>query len=486
MPKKTGQKTPSTAVWWIRRDLRLEDNQALQAALENAGRVLPVFVIDPYLVQSSRMGQERLKFLWGGLRLLQRELRERGADLIIRRGDPIKVVPALVNESAASTVYAEEDFSPYARRRDRTVAEQVPLSLKPGLVIAHPEAISKADGGPYQIYSYYRKKWRKRLYPIPRDDVWDAPGRIKIPQGIPSDSIPETEFPLTEYFPPGHESAQDRLEMFTSGKDPAIYSYQEGRDRPDLQGTSRLSPYFHFGMLSARQALVEAQAAADQAGGEKQQKSVDTWVDELIWRDFYVSILYHFPHVVEGSFRENTQHISWQNDREDFQRWKEGKTGYPLVDAGMRQLLEMNWIHNRLRMVVASFLVKDLLIDWRWGETWFMKNLLDADLAANNGGWQWVAGTGTDAAPYFRIFNPVSQSQKHDPQGEYIKRFVPELQVVSPQYIHEPWTMSASVQVECGCVIGKDYPAPIIDHGLARERTLSVYRDAREANQSIN
>ncbi len=483
MPRRTEQKTPSTALWWIRRDLRLEDNQALQAARENADQVLPVFVVDPDLVHSQRMGQARLRFLWDGLRILQRDLRERGADVVIRKGDPVQIIPALVKECAASMVYAEEDFSPYARRRDRAVAEQVSLSLGPGLVIAHPDSISKADGGPYQIYSYYKKKWRKQYYPLPRNAVWGAPSRIEMPQGIPSDSIPQGDFTGRKNFPPGHHSARDRLAAFTSGQNPAILSYEEGRDRPDVQGTSRLSPYFHFGMLSARQALAEAQAAADRAGIEKHWKSVETWIDELIWRDFYFSILYHFPYVVEGSFRENLRHISWRNDRDDFQRWKEGKTGYPLVDAGMRQLLEMNWMHNRLRMVVASFLVKDLLIDWRWGEAWFMKNLLDADLAANNGGWQWVAGTGTDAAPYFRIFNPISQSQKHDPQGEYIKKYVPELRVVPTQSIHEPWSMTPSMQAECGCVIGKDYPAPIVDHGQARERTLAAYRKARETDQ---
>lgn len=476
-----GSEQPTTTLWWIRRDLRLEDNQALQAALDNAHLVLPVFVIDPHLVHSPRMGQERLGFLWDGLRALQQELQERGADLVIRKGNPVQVLPALVKESAARTVYAEEDFSPYARRRDQAVAEQVPLSLEPGLGIAHPESIFKAGGGAYQIYSYYKKKWRRQFFPLPGNDLWDAPHRFEMPQGVRSEPIPEGDYSSKEYFPPGHQAARDRILTFTSGLNPAIHSYTEGRDRPDLQGTSLLSPYFHFGMLSARQALVQAQAAAEQNDNAKSQNAVDVWVDELIWRDFYFSILYHFPHVVDGSFRDSLQHISWRNDRDDFQRWKEGKTGYPLVDAGMRQLLEMNWMHNRLRMVVASFLVKDLLVDWRWGEAWFMKKLLDADLAANNGGWQWVAGTGTDAAPYFRIFNPVSQSKKHDPQGKYIKKYVPELRDVPVQYIHEPWTMPANVQEECNCKIGKDYPALVVDHGQARERTLAVYREARES-----
>jgi deoxyribodipyrimidine photo-lyase len=244
-----------------------------------------------------------------------------------------------------------------------------------------------------------------------------------------------------------------------------------------------LSPYLHLGMISIRWLVSATEKALERTPDKSNAQSVETWLEELIWRDFYIATLYHFPHVLEGNFRNTYDPLVWNSDEEAFACWKEGKTGYPFVDAGMRQLLDTGWMHNRVRMVVASFLIKDLLIDWRWGETWFMKRLVDADLAANNGGWQWVAGTGTDAAPYFRIFNPISQSEKHDPQGDYIRRFVPELQEVPEAYIHQPWTMPLDLQKEKGCIIGEDYPQPLVDHSQARKRTLKAYREAREKSE---
>jgi len=234
-------------------------------------------------------------------------------------------------------------------------------------------------------------------------------------------------------------------------------------------------------MLSARQTIVAAYQAIDRADNEKSRRSAETWLDELIWREFYMCILYYFPEVLEVSFREKMRGIAWRNDEASFDAWCEGKTGYPVVDAAMRQLVQSGWMHNRGRMVVASFLVKDLLIDWRWGEAFFMQHLVDGDPAANNGGWQWSAGTGTDAAPYFRSFNPISQGKKHDPNGSYVRRWVPELVGVPNAYIHTPWTMSLMQQRESGCILGVDYPLPIVDHAVMRERTLQAYRAAREA-----
>jgi deoxyribodipyrimidine photo-lyase len=233
-------------------------------------------------------------------------------------------------------------------------------------------------------------------------------------------------------------------------------------------------------MLSARQALVAAYRALAAAPDGDAVKGAQTWLNELIWREFYVSILYHFPYVLDRSFRPNLQDIPWENDETSFAAWCAGRTGYPVVDAAMRQLVETGWMHNRARMIVASFLVKDLLIDWRWGENYFMQHLIDGDPASNNGGWQWTAGTGTDAAPYFRIFNPVLQGKRHDPRGAYVRRWVPELAGVPDRYIHVPWEMDAETQHASRCVIGRDYPAPIVDHRLARERTLEAYRSARE------
>jgi deoxyribodipyrimidine photo-lyase len=282
-------------------------------------------------------------------------------------------------------------------------------------------------------------------------------------------------------FSPGEAEAQRRLHAFAGGdEEGSIYLYASARDRTDLDGTSRLSPYLRFGMLSARQAVVSALSAREAAPHDGARRSAEAWLNELIWREFYTNILAHFPHVLEHSFRANLRGIAWENDEKAFAAWRQGRTGYPVVDAAMRQLVETGWMHNRARMIVASFLVKDLLIDWRWGEQFFMQHLLDGDSAANNGGWQWTAGTGTDAAPYFRIFNPTLQGKKHDPEGAYARRWVPELNRVPMRYMHEPWKMPPGMQQEAHCIVGQDYPAPIVDHAWARERALVAYRLARE------
>jgi deoxyribodipyrimidine photo-lyase len=480
-PNRSDKKT---TIWWIRRDLRLEDNQALSAAVEEGGGVVPLFIIDPQLVGSSRMGSHRMGFLWDGLRELRGSIQEKGADLVVKRGDPREVLPNFIKNTGAVRVYAEEDFTPYARSRDGQLQDKVPLTLTPGLTIAHPRDIRKSDGDPYQVYSYYMRKWKDRFLGGGYGDPLPAPSRIPYDADWDGEPIPEQPcLPGGIPFSAGEMEAGKRLRGFTSGKNHPIYSYDILRDRPDLNGTSMLSPYLHLGMISIRWLVSATEKALERTPDKSNAQSVETWLEELIWRDFYIATLYHFPHVLEGNFRNTYDPLVWNSDEEAFACWKEGKTGYPFVDAGMRQLLDTGWMHNRVRMVVASFLIKDLLIDWRWGETWFMKRLVDADLAANNGGWQWVAGTGTDAAPYFRIFNPISQSEKHDPQGDYIRRFVPELQEVPEAYIHQPWTMPLDLQKEKGCIIGEDYPQPLVDHSQARKRTLKAYREAREKSE---
>ncbi|MBN1180634.1 MAG: FAD-binding domain-containing protein, partial [Anaerolineae bacterium] len=266
------------------------------------------------------------------------------------------------------------------------------------------------------------------------------------------------------------------LQHFIAGDEAPVYRYDASRDRMDWEGTSTLSPYLRFGMLSARQAAVAALAARAAAPTTAARTSADVWLNELIWREFYAHILAHFPHVLERSFRPKYDAIPWANDTDTFAAWCEGRTGFPVVDAAMRQLNRTGWMHNRARMVAASFLVKDLLVDWRWGERYFMQRLVDGDAASNNGGWQWCAGTGTDAAPYFRIFNPALQGQKHDPEGAYVRRWVPELARVPNRFVHQPWNMPEAVQRAAECVIGREYPAPIVDHAWARERTLAAYR----------
>jgi len=469
----------TNALWWVRRDLRLTDNQALAAALAHADRVIPVFVLDPTLLNSLSVGPKRVAFLLGGLRRLDEDLRARGSGLIVRRGDPREELTDLLAECSAEVIFTEEDFTPYARQRDGGVAERLPLHLVGGRIVHPPGTVLKADDAPYTVFTPFGRKW-KMLPPPQASAILPAADRLPTPPEVSSLPIPaEPALPPAVPFPPGEAEAQRRLRAFVDGDNPPIYQYAEARDRLDVDGTSRLSPYLYLGMLSARQAVVavlEAKAAAPDA---EASKSAETWLNELIWREFFVHILYHFPHVLQQSFRADLRAIPWENDEEAFAAWCEGRNGYPVVDAGMRQLVETGWMHNRARMIVASFLVKDLLIDWRRGERYFMQQLVDGDSASNNGGWQWTAGTGTDAAPYFRVFNPTLQGKKFDPKGVYVRRWVPELAHVPDRFIHQPWKMPLDVQQRAGCIIGQDYPAPIVDHAWARERTLAAYAQAR-------
>jgi deoxyribodipyrimidine photo-lyase len=472
-----------TSVWWVRRDLRLADNQALNTALACAEQVVPVFVLDPVLLDAYQAADKRVAFLLEGLRALDASLKARGSRLIVRSGDPAGALRSVVEETRAGSVFAEEDPWPYARRRDERVAQSVPLHLVGGLTLHPPTAVLKSDGGPYVMFTPFSRVWKS--LPLPEaNSLLLPPEQLMPPPTIGSLPIPwEPALPASVPFTPGEGEALRRLQVFVEGEEAAIFAYGDRRDRMDLEATSKLSPYLRFGMLSARQAVASVLAAMEAAPDARARKGAETWLNELVWREFYMTILYHFPGVVEQSFRSNLRDVAWANDIDDFAAWCEGRTGYPVVDAAMRQLVHTGWMHNRARMIVASFLVKDLLIDWRWGEQFFMQHLVDGDPAANNGGWQWTAGTGTDAAPYFRIFNPVLQGKKHDPSGRYVRRWVPELDrvPVTRKYIHEPWKMPLDLQRDVGSVIGRDYPAPLVEHAWARERTLAAYAQAKEA-----
>ncbi len=444
-----------TNIWWIRRDMRLTDNAALHSALTE-GATLPVFIIDPAFDDSS---PRRKGFLYEGLSELDNELKKRNSYLVIRKGKPVDALRQLFNEVKAEAIYAEEDFTPYARKRDSLIQKLLPLTLVPGQTVHHPKAIHKQDGRPYTVYTPYSKVWKEQL---PKIKLYSAPEKIDTPKGIRLEPLPE--FTPNPLFPAGEAEARRRLDQFTNTP---ISQYADDRNRMDLDGTSALSPYLRFGMIGLRQA-VHASRVTDHASS----KGAETWLNELIWREFYIQILYHFPYVARTSFNRSLINIPWRNKSSEFEAWKAGRTGVPVVDAAMRQLKETGWMHNRARMIVASFLVKDLLVDWRWGEKWFMQNLLDGDIAPNNGGWQWTAGTGTDAAPYFRIFNPVLQSAKFDPNGEYIRKWVPELRGLSTEKIHTPWEYDLRIP---------GYPEqPIVDRELVKERTLKAYSLSKE------
>ncbi|MCA9939829.1 MAG: deoxyribodipyrimidine photo-lyase [Anaerolineales bacterium] len=465
-----------TTIWWIRRDLRLHDNEALTAAMTAGAPVVPLFILDPALLQSAYVGEKRLTYLFASLRQLDADLRRRGSRLILRQGPPMAVLRQILAETGATAIRAQADVSPYARRRDTAVSAALPLHLHGGFVVRPPGSVMTQADAPYTVFTPFSKTWRSLPGPD-ADRLLPTPMRIPTPPYLSGLPVPADPAPPTNpLFPPGEAEARRRLASFVAGD---LRAYDRRRHDLDTTGTSRLSPYLRFGQLSPRLAVVTAVAAMEQAPDVAARKGAETWLSELIWREFYAHVLYHFPHARRRSFRPQYDNIAWNEDAATFAAWCAGETGYPVVDAAMRQLAETGWMHNRARMITASFLVKDLLIDWRKGEQWFMRHLLDGDPAANNGGWQWSAGTGTDAAPYFRIFNPTTQGQKFDPRGDFVRRWLPELALVPDRYIHTPWEMPPALQQATHCRIGREYPAPIVDHQLARQRTLAAFDAAK-------
>jgi deoxyribodipyrimidine photo-lyase len=430
-------------------------------------QVVPVFILDPFLLR--KPAEKRHRFLFAAINALDDDLRQRGSRVIFREGVPVEQMTRLVAETGAKAIFAEEDTSPYSRRRDGEIATNLPLHLVTGATIHPPGMVCKPDGKPYAVFTPFSKAWR--ALPFPGGP--DLPAPLRLPAVPELDSLALPVSPGVPDFPASEGEAQRRLAAFLAGP---IYSYSEGRNQLDISGTSGLSPYLRFGLLSSRQAAAAAINLAQSSQDAASQLGCETWLNELIWREFYCAVLYNHPGVIKTAYYPAYRYIPWRDSPSDLRAWQDGLTGYPVIDAAMRQLAETGWMHNRARMIVASFLVKDLLVNWQAGEAWFMRCLVDGDPASNNGGWQWSAGVGTDAAPYFRIFNPVSQSIKHDPQGVYIRRYVPELRRVPLGYIHQPWSMPVDVQSSAGCRIGLDYPARIVDITQTKERTLNAYK----------
>ncbi|HYO89045.1 MAG TPA: deoxyribodipyrimidine photo-lyase [Candidatus Limnocylindrales bacterium] len=459
---------------WFRRDLRLSDHTALNAALDLSAPVLPAFIFDPALLRGPHFSPARLAFLLAGLESLDQRLREFGSRLIVRTGEPAHVLRALVDETNADAVHASRDVSPFAITRDARAAEAlaVPLRLFDDALLQPPEAISKADGGSFTVFTPFSRAWSALPAPAPDERRLRA-DHFADSSAIPCEAIPsltDLGYSNAVRLPKAGEAAARRLLTdFTAGP---IFEYSDGRNvlggpawAEGNAGTSALSPYLRFGMLSPRQALAAAQSARSKAASAEARNSAYSWVNELAWREFYANILFHFPQVLKGTFKPQYAAMDWRHSVGELERWKAGLTGYPVVDAAMRQLVATGWMHNRARMVVASFLSKDLLHYWAEGEAFFMQHLLDGDPASNNGGWQWTAGTGTDAQPFFRIFNPLLQSQRYDPNGDYIRAWVPELRGTPTESIHAPWQMANPP---------RDYPAPLVDHYFARDRALAA------------
>jgi deoxyribodipyrimidine photo-lyase len=473
----------SVVIHWFRRDLRLNDNWALHEALKSGANVIPVFVFDPAILRISQAGPPRIALMLKALRSLDEALRRQGSALLVRQGDPCRVLVKLARETQASAFYFNRDYTPYARSRDRELVEafDIPVYGYDDGVLRLPHDVMKPTGEPYTVYTPYKKRWRSLPPPMrPFEHVTPVERRWHPLPGLEDASIPtldELGFGRTIAVPDASEAkAQARLRAFMQD---AVYRYDETRNdlicdpfvNAESMSSSCLSPFLRFGLLSMRQVYWAAQEALDNAAGDPvTQWSVPTWIDQLIWREFHTAILFHFPNVLRANFRPGYDGLTWRESPADLQAWQDGLTGYPVVDAAMRQLKHTGWMPNRARMIVASFLTKDLLINWQEGERYFMQWLIDGDPAANNGGWQWVAGTGTDAQPYFRIFNPVAQSRKFDPEGHYIRYWVPELRGTAAPHIHAPWEMDTPP---------RDYPPPVVDHAFARERTLAAFRAIR-------
>jgi deoxyribodipyrimidine photo-lyase len=462
-----------TSILWLRRDLRLHDHPALHAARADADRLVAVFVLDDRLLHGRHASGARTQFLLECLAGLDAELDRRGTRLVVRHGPPERELAALVDETGATELHFSADVTPFARGRGQAVADAlsefgVELHAHAGLYVADaPGEVRTKAGKPQTVFSPYHRAWLDD----PRRDVLGAPHKLPpLPSGLAKGRLPSLaslglEQDVTEPAPGGERAGRQRMRAFLDGP---VREYGEDHDALGRDNTSRLSPYLRFGCVSPRE-LEELLPRGDGA---------DAFRRQLCWRDFYAQLLLHHPSNARVEFRERFRDaIDWEDDEDGFAAWTQGRTGFPLVDAGMRQLRREGWMHNRARLVVGSFLTKDLGIDWRRGERWFMRMLIDGDEANNNGNWQWIGSVGVDPQPvYRRIYNPARQQERHDPDGAYVRRYVPELAKVPDRYLAEPWTMPGDVQCTADCEIGADYPQPIVDHRAAREQALERYR----------
>ncbi len=466
------------ALVWFRRDLRDFDHAALYHALKRSRQVVCAFIFDRDILDAlPDPADRRVEFIHASVTGLQQALQARGGGLVVRHGVARDEIVQLAADLQAEAVFFNHDDDPAALARDAAVeaalrARDIAVHHSKDAVIFEREDVLTAGGTPYSVFTPYKNAWLKRLTPF---DLQAYPVEAYADRLSPRSSViprlQELGFEPTNLaelkLPTGMAGGAQLFEDFLQ----RIDHYQDTRDYPAVKGPSYLSVHLRFGTVSIRQLA----AAAWQQGG----RGAQTWLSELIWRDFYHQILWHRPDVASGhSFKRQYDALPWPNPPGYFEAWCEARTGYPLVDAAMRQLNRSGYMHNRLRMVAASFLTKDLLVDWRWGERYFAGKLIDFDLAANSGGWQWAASVGCDAQPWFRIFNPVTQSGRFDAQGHFIRRYLPELARVPEKFIHAPWTMPVAEQQRSGCIIGRDYSLPIVDHAVQRAQALALFRQA--------
>jgi deoxyribodipyrimidine photo-lyase len=481
MNHKPAQLGAATSIVWFRLDLRLADNPALQAAILADGAVVPVFVFAPEEESPWSPGGASNWWLHQSLKSLDTSLRAAGSRLVIRQGPTIETLHALAKETGAKKVFWNRRYEPAVIARDSRVKESL---REAGLdaesfnsaLLHEPWTIQNQSGKPFQVFTPF---WKHCLTKPDPARPTAAPRELNAPAGWPKslglealELEPKIQWAdgLKATWQPGEGGARKQLKKFLAE---SFANYASDRNRPDLIGTSRLSPHLHFGEISPRQIW----HAVRQQG---EAKGLNTWrssqfLAEIGWREFAHHLLYHFPHTPTEPLRADFKRFPWRKDAAFLKAWQKGCTGYPIVDAGMRELWATGWMHNRVRMIVASFLVKDLLLSWTEGAAWFWDTLVDADLAQNTSGWQWTAGCGADAAPYFRVFNPISQGEKFDPQGSYVRKWCPELAKLSDEWLHKPWQAPPAILNQAGVKLGCDYPEPVVSHAIAREVALEAF-----------
>ena len=475
-------------LFWHRRDLRISDNTGLVAARERSAKVVGVFCLDPQILSRDDVAPARVTYMMGCLQALQQRYAQVGSQLLILHGNPVEVIPALAKALNAKAVFWNWDVEPYSQTRDRTIIDILKSNSIEFLhenwdqILHAPDEIRTGAKSPYTVYSPFWKNWSSKPKAKSVETLQNAAGLTETEQEIAKQAgvIPlptardlgfiwDGELSIS----PGEAAAQERLEEFT---DSTITEYQEQRNFPGVDGTSRLSAALKFGVIGIRQVWEATLEAQEFSRSEETAASIRTWQQELAWREFYQHAMYNFPELAEGAYRDTLKNFPWQNNDEYFQAWCEGRTGYPIVDAAMRQLNEMGWMHNRCRMIVASFLTKDLMINPQLGEKYFMQKLIDGDLSANNGGWQWSTSSGMDPKP-LRIFNPASQAQKFDGEGEYIRQWVSELRSVDTEYLVTGKIPPLELQS-----IG--YPAPIVDHKVQQGLFKKMYQQQKALSSS--
>jgi deoxyribodipyrimidine photo-lyase len=474
--------TREPVIFWFRNDLRLADNPGLVAAARSGRPLVALYILDGHAPGRWRPGDASRWWLHHSLHSLAGSIAARGGTLVLRRGEAARVLAAVIRETGARALCWGRDYEPFAMARDRAIernlkARGLDVRSFDGSLLHEPGTMRNRQGEPFRIYSAFWRACRATADPAP---PIDAPGRFSPGPPIASDDLrswrllpsrPNWAKGFEPVWQPGEAGARQRLIQFL---DTRAVDYARHRDRPDLDGTSRLSPHLRFGEISVRQVWHAIRAA--EAAGCLPLPAVEKFLAELGWREFARHLLHFHPTMPEAPLRAEFAAFPWQSDPGHLTAWRQGRTGYPIVDAGMRELWTTGWMHNRVRMIVASFLIKHLLLPWQAGEAWFWDTLVDADLASNAMNWQWVAGSGADAAPYFRIFNPVAQGEKFDPGGAYVRRWVPELGSLPDAFIHKPWLAPETVRQEAGVVLGKTYPCPVVDHIAALSRALAAFQ----------